>query len=493
MKNLKTKDYLGKARLIASAEQGNTFTGFAGSEVKKNTMDTSKDDRLPENISFAASNLVIPGLQSRSRQQSEPPVNRSMFPPTPPPDQEQAVKSAVIPPTTFPPTNTSNLTARANSVRNQSSRPQPLDLPKAAKSPESSQPEHLDRSKPLLNKELPRLGTVRTASEPRGPSRKYVSPRSQRDPLPSRGRLFMETTPLRNSNGVESDIDEYPEELYDTYHSPTNQQRDRHSDSQQPLRHRHPSQARQRSRSRQRPQYISENDEEGDPTSNASSLSDFEILNNAGGSLSRPSGSSSSFSQRSSQTRDRRSAASVKSMRVKVHLADDTRYIMVAPSVEFKEFVDRVREKFGIRNRFKLKIKDEGDLITMADGDDWEMACHTARKETGKEAAGEVGKMEVSPNAYMPLYHSCPPILLDSSCSFTCQAQLDAVTRSQFTANFQMPPGLDSRNNRLSIISTPYTPDSDCVLFLTKLIIFFSVLHLLLQRVIFLSYIFLEV
>lgn len=34
MKNLKTKDYLGKARLVAASDATNAFTGFAGSEIK---------------------------------------------------------------------------------------------------------------------------------------------------------------------------------------------------------------------------------------------------------------------------------------------------------------------------------------------------------------------------------------------------------------------------------------------------------------------------
>jgi hypothetical protein len=34
VKNLKTKDYLGKARLVAASDRSNAFTGFAGSEIK---------------------------------------------------------------------------------------------------------------------------------------------------------------------------------------------------------------------------------------------------------------------------------------------------------------------------------------------------------------------------------------------------------------------------------------------------------------------------
>lgn len=391
VRNLKTKDYLGKARLIAAADQGNTFTGFSGSEAKKNVVavDNSKDDRPLDSISFAASNLVKPGLQSRSRQQSEPPVNRNMFPPTPPPDHDQVRPTYVLPSTSPPPNPpAAGMTTRANSVRNQPSRPERLDL-----------------SKPALNKELPRLGTIRTASEPRGPKRTYSSPRSHREGPPSRGRLFMETTPSRHGNGPEADIEEHPEEFYDMYRDPNNRHPDRASDGQQQLPQstyvRRPSRTRHRSRSRQRRQYISENisenGEDADPPSNTSSLSDFEILNNAGGSVSRPIPipvRTRSRSRSRGASRSRR-LPELKNIRVKVHSGDDTRYIMVAPQLAFEEFVDRVREKFGIRTRFKLKVRDEGDLITMGDRDDWEMAVQSVRKEARKDE-GDMGKMEVS-------------------------------------------------------------------------------------------------
>ncbi|KAL9050231.1 MAG: hypothetical protein Q9206_005171 [Seirophora lacunosa] len=199
VKNLKTKDYLGKARLIAAADRGNTFTGFAGSEAKAkaSAMEISRDDRPPESISFAASHLVKPGLTSRSRQQSAPPVNRNVFPPTPPPDHDQ-MKTVAVPTGTSPPPKPPFFTARANSVRNRPSRPERLDL-----------------NPSVLNKELPRLGTVRTASEPRGPARKFDSPRSRREPPPSRGRLFMETTPHRSGEASNAENNGYAEELYD--------------------------------------------------------------------------------------------------------------------------------------------------------------------------------------------------------------------------------------------------------------------------------------
>lgn len=81
-------------------------------------------------------------------------------------------------------------------------------------------------------------------------------------------------------------------------------------------------------------------------------------------------------------------------MRVKVHSGDDTRYMMLSPEVQFPNFADRVKEKFGLKNGFKLKVRDEGDLITMGDGDDWDMAVQAVKKEARGEGV-EMGKMEV--------------------------------------------------------------------------------------------------
>ncbi|KAI4128761.1 MAG: hypothetical protein LQ347_004049, partial [Umbilicaria vellea] len=117
VKNLKTKDYLGKARLIASFDT-NTSTGFAGPEMKRNraaAIDFGRDDRPLENISFAASNLVKPDIRSRTRQQSEPPINRNLFPPTPPPDYDQPLRPTMTSTQTPPRTNSGQMSGRADS------------------------------------------------------------------------------------------------------------------------------------------------------------------------------------------------------------------------------------------------------------------------------------------------------------------------------------------------------------------------------------------
>ena len=83
-----------------------------------------------------------------------------------------------------------------------------------------------------------------------------------------------------------------------------------------------------------------------------------------------------------SRTRSRRPPEpELKNVRIKVHHMDDTRFMMLTPDASFELFVQKVREKFALKSSFKLKTKDEGDLITMGDADDWEMAIGAAKRE----------------------------------------------------------------------------------------------------------------
>ncbi|KAK6509363.1 hypothetical protein TWF481_004113 [Arthrobotrys musiformis] len=61
MKNYKTKDYLGEARVVASVDSSNMHTGFDGVEKNKPLI----DERPEEVQSFAATNLVIPDRSSK--------------------------------------------------------------------------------------------------------------------------------------------------------------------------------------------------------------------------------------------------------------------------------------------------------------------------------------------------------------------------------------------------------------------------------------------
>jgi len=60
--------------------------------------------------------------------------------------------------------------------------------------------------------------------------------------------------------------------------------------------------------------------------------------------------------------------------------------------------VGRVREKFGMRKRFKIKVRDDetegGDMITMADQDDLDMAVMSVKMNARKEKL-DMGKMSI--------------------------------------------------------------------------------------------------
>ncbi|KAH7380682.1 hypothetical protein BKA66DRAFT_127871 [Pyrenochaeta sp. MPI-SDFR-AT-0127] len=331
VKNLKTKDYLGKARLVAASDRANAFTGFAGAEIKRGGQQ-AKDDRPEEKLSFAATNLVKPELQSRARQQSEPPMNRNMFPPTPPPESDRRSGGSGG--------NADGPMTRAQSVRGGGPKPQPLNLGRAAFDQQSGN-------------EPRRQPTQRSASERPPPSRSESMRNQQRNYKPRR-------------RGSDDDIiDDY----YDN------------EDSYQPSRGSRG--AYTRSKQGRRPAYIEEEDEDDYDGSDLDDA-EFEMM-------------SRSKSRRRSPARSTRSGGSNRAVgskiRVKVH-GVDTRYVFITQDQTIREFWQSIREKFGVRNNFKVEIKDDGDMITMADQDDLDMAVQSAKSIARKEGS-DMPKMEV--------------------------------------------------------------------------------------------------
>ena len=63
--------------------------------------------------------------------------------------------------------------------------------------------------------------------------------------------------------------------------------------------------------------------------------------------------------------------------------------------MEFGEFINRVRDKFQLRHRFKCTVRDDGDLITLGDQDDLDLALSTCTAEAIREGS-DMAKMEVS-------------------------------------------------------------------------------------------------
>ena len=462
VKNLKSKDYLGKARLIASFDNSH----IAGPDSKKAALQAatgrSLDDRPAESISFAASNLVRPNLHSRgARQQSEPPIHRNVFPPTPPPENEtEKLRPTVYTPMTSPPSKPPSLSyfpqqesnpqepkpqERRSPPPNHPLRPEPLKLSQSTFT-------SLDQKEPA-----PRIGTTRSASE--RPSQREPL-RRDRDSRESR-RLFMETTPVPPMSGGDADIDERLEE---ERYSPSSSLKSQHHRTQSSLtstsdRSQQSTSSRmrsRRSRSRRpisRRTHYSIEEENEEETTGGSSLDEYEILHNAGGTLSKspplatlpkttynPSPSDSisksiaapatpvaapiarkraqserprykraSSSSTGSNRRHHHPAAPLPqptkpiveliNIRIKMHHADDTRFLMLSPETSFAVFLERVKEKLKLDREKECKVRvrdEEGDWITLGDDDDWDIALQGVKRgleedDKGKGSGGEGG------------------------------------------------------------------------------------------------------
>ena len=387
VKNLKTKDYLGKARLVAASAGANTSVGFQGSDRKEALAaeQVSKDDRLPENISYAATNLVQRNLSSRGgREQSAPPnLNRNMFPPTPPPESDKPPRSSAP-----------AMTGRAASVRNPPSRPlgqQQQNGEFQMNDPRMDRPGMFGRSNtvdihrtssphraanadraetwtpPRLQR--PRIGTTRTASEPRVPS---AQRRQYSDRRPA---LFRETTPQRPFEPIQED--NVYEDVYDMYQTRSSGGSGR-SGSRQPAFNGEPR------FSNGSDDTVAETYEEDDFGKVEGPY--FDMIGGQHSQARRPN-----LPVRSSSRR----RPDIRNVRVKVHAHDDTRYMMFGSAVEYCDFEGKIREKFGFKSKLKIRMQDEGDMITMGDQDDLDMLLATA-KEAARKENSEMAKMEVS-------------------------------------------------------------------------------------------------
>lgn len=364
VKNLKTKDYLGKARLVAASDRNQS------SDHQWNPIVIDKEAlQGREGVSFAASNLVRQNLSSRTRQQSEPPLNRNVFPPTPPPD-DRSVSTASG-------SGSASGHHRTSSLRNV--RPPRLDLDRTGAS--------LDRRpcpQEQTSTEKPRIGTTRTASEPRGPSSRQNNMRGYQES--SRSSLTREQVGhRRNLSDTNTTYAPQPDYGHTDQYDPYSSQRNLANTGWG------------RGSRHQPPQYIDEEEEYGSDTCDATTLNDggFELVAapQAGPSQSPQQRRTRSPARYSRHANPRR--PEIQKFRVKVHAPDDTRYIMIGPNIEFREFETRIREKFGFKCPLKMKVQDDGDMITMVDQEDLDLLVSSA-KEVAKRERSEMGKIEVS-------------------------------------------------------------------------------------------------
>lgn len=366
VKNLKAKDYLGKAKLIAAADRNNVLTGYG--DTKRTTPPVidqrALEDRSPEQISYGASHLVQKNLSIRTRQQSEPPLNRNVFPPTPPPDADKSSTSTSTNSSTS--SSGANLAGRSASVR--AARPPRLDLDRPGANVTGQSP----------SAEKPRIGTMRTASESRG--QQAQKPQG----------LFIQTTGINQSQDQGQGQGQghghgqgHRRGVSDTgYAEFSTQPPTRRSlvTSQGSRRMVHP---------RSQPQqYIDEQDEYGseddDSGAGPGTFNDGEFE-----MVSAGHGHSQGYSKRRPSRQ-----IEINKFRIKVHAAHDTRYIIVAPNVQLGEFEGKIRDKFGFATSLKIKMRDDGDMVTMVDQEDLDLLL-LAAKEIARREGSELGKMEV--------------------------------------------------------------------------------------------------
>lgn len=176
---------------------------------------------------------------------------------------------------------------------------------------------------------------------------------------------------------VEEEVDDYPGELYDMYR---NSRGSRNNGRQQ------------------RPKYIEEEDEYASEYEDGSfDENEFEMISNRPPARTRT---------QSTSGRGQSRRPDIRKVRVKVH-SDDVRYIMIGAAIEFADLEDKIRDKFALRKRFKIKVKDDdmpnGDMITLGDQDDLEMVMMSVKSQAKKERA-DMGKLEVSTLFIILLY-----------------------------------------------------------------------------------------
>lgn len=256
--------------------------------------------------------------------------------------------------------------SRGQSVRN-GSRPPPAKL-------------NMDKARPNEGYQLADdRGGQRSGGSGRSDPRRQNTTGGRGDDARSRGPPRQVQRRRTSDDYADENEDDYPGELYDMYSSGRGSRSSRGTNQSKPR-------PQQRYTEEEESQYASDYDD------GSFDENDFEMM--APISQSRPAPRSRAAS--SSRGTSRR--PEIRKIRVKVH-ADDTRYIMIGPAIEFPDLVDRIRDKFGMRKRFKIKVRDDdgdaGDMITMADQDDLDMAIMSVKSGARKEKL-DMGKMSVS-------------------------------------------------------------------------------------------------
>ncbi|KAG6828074.1 hypothetical protein H0H92_009336 [Tricholoma furcatifolium] len=94
-------------------------------------------------------------------------------------------------------------------------------------------------------------------------------------------------------------------------------------------------------------------------------------------------------------------------IRIKLHYQDDVRGMTLNPDTPFEEFLDKVTSKFGKGiNGLDLKFKDEdGGRVSLKDDSDYELAIETARESSKGKPEGKLEICTITdPKNYSPCF-----------------------------------------------------------------------------------------
>lgn len=418
VKNVRTRDYLGKARLVAAANPDGPANHR---NVSHDTW--ARDDRPIGQLSYAATQLVKPNMASRShptRQQSEPPINRNVFPPTPPPEDHgsaghmqraytfDAGRRAQSPNRMSTATTSTVASVRSHSSTRQ--KPQALDLRAAG----SNLATFERQERPPPNEQARRRAPARAQSErPTESRRQYSDDGDRRGQNAHDDFRYLNYKPSSDHGlfgSVDADFDPRRVQADSGRSQQTSAGSQEHNSLHEP-RQRHRSASRSQTFPRQgrgdRHDLIEEEtEEEAQAEAGRDSGSEYgsaaHRLRSSASTLRLPVRSSSrapSVQHRHAQpeVQDSPRLVQMKKIRIKAHgPGDDTRYVMAPSTILYAEFLEAIAKKFSLsKSSMKVKTRDEeGDLITMGDQDDLDMAVAAAKEAAGREAV-DMGKLEV--------------------------------------------------------------------------------------------------
>ena len=379
VRNIFARDYLGKATLVATTvPDPNT----AYQRRRASVHGWARNSGPSDGVSYSATNLVKPELFAAGRQHSEPPISRRAYtdspvtperPPVPPPKprSQQATTERID--------QIDRAQPRSQSVPR---RPEPLTLEPSSYPRPAPRSQSLERP-PLIravSDQLPSTSQNATdhhsfsLSLPTKKSRPLLGLQTESLDLPASER------PISANSSIRRNFKQRPDSIEEEDEGMVNIMSAIDAPSSAAPISAAPPRDNLRSTSRTR----------------KPSFSSFPFARSRHASLDRSH--SASRSAQTVATATSPAPVVTRTIRLKVHYDEDTRYIIAQASITFAELITSIVKKFKLHVSVDLVVKtrdEDGDLITIADQEDLEAACVVCAERAAREAS-EYLRLEVS-------------------------------------------------------------------------------------------------